>query len=159
MLSILLFCIITMSSPATPSKTAGLFVRTSLGFQLELATNVSIATDKKVIVFDGRDRFVDAPTKIINNTRVAYLPDGELAVLSKAAQLAFRTSNTYLQYVPDSSPKPKNGQGSSDRFDLYIDPTDAFISRNLSVAFRALESTIDKPDVSTLKRSSSLTEN
>lgn len=64
------------------SKVSGVFVRSSFQQQNELAAIVSNSLK----------------SNIYNNIRYVEASDGKKAVLSVAAQKAFKTSNTYMQY-------------------------------------------------------------
>lgn len=73
------------------------FVRFSLSYQRLLALKVKDAVRQGVYVYDEIGYFNGAEEVLIEGVRVLR-HNSRYAVLSKAAQAVFRTSNTYTSY-------------------------------------------------------------
>lgn len=94
------------------SKVPAKFVRVSLNYQAILALKLSKGLSQNVYVYDKIGYFADAEIKVFDSVRYSY-KQGKYAVLSVAAQEAFRTANTYRQY--------SNMSLSEDTTGLYIE--------------------------------------
>lgn len=82
------------------SKVAANYVRFSTEKQILLARSLKdFLKIDLVYVYDSCDYFKHAQAKIANDTRYLYTLDGKVGVLSYAAQKAFKTNNTYIQYT------------------------------------------------------------
>lgn len=73
------------------------FVRCSLSYQRLLALKVKDAVRQGIYVYDEVGYFNGAEEILIEGIRVLRR-NNRYAVLSKAAQAVFRTSNTYTSY-------------------------------------------------------------
>lgn len=94
---LILSLVIVMSVDS--SKVASRFVRISLDTQRTLARKVQVAVvGKSVYLFDEVNYFGDAVDQTVAGVRVKVKED-KYAVLSVAAQGAFKTSNTYRQFT------------------------------------------------------------